>query len=359
VNFIEATKSYEQWLAARIPIVSQDLETKHVHMGADRFAFLRATYYRWAQLFPELEPTLAGAPGLLAVGDLHVENFGTWRDERSRPVWGVNDFDERERLPYTNDLVRLGTSALLAVREERLALKEEHVCAVLLEGYRAGLEAGGQPFALESRHRWLAELVAEAAKAPERWWRRLEQLPPAAEQPAEALALIQELSPGRGWEYTVRARAAGLGSRGHRRLVAVGPFDSALEAREVKQLAPPAGVWLGASFSELSELSELPAGPGRAADPLHVLRAGWVGRRLAPDTIKLDLADYPRRADRRLLHAMGFETANIHLCNGEAISDVRLHVDQLTPENLTDAARRMAARLEHDWHEWRQAWERA
>jgi Uncharacterized protein conserved in bacteria (DUF2252) len=28
---------------------------------------------------------------LLAVGDLHVENFGVWRDSRSKLVWGVND----------------------------------------------------------------------------------------------------------------------------------------------------------------------------------------------------------------------------------------------------------------------------
>jgi len=31
---------------------------------------------------------------VLAVGDLHVENFGTWRDAEGRLIWGVNDFDE-------------------------------------------------------------------------------------------------------------------------------------------------------------------------------------------------------------------------------------------------------------------------
>jgi uncharacterized protein (DUF2252 family) len=56
----------------------------------------------------------AGAPEALAVGDLHVENFGTWRDIEGRLIWGINDFDEAWRLPYTHDLVRLATSALLA-----------------------------------------------------------------------------------------------------------------------------------------------------------------------------------------------------------------------------------------------------
>ena len=349
MNFIAATTSYEEWLTAQISIVPGDVVAKHEAMTSGGFAFLRATYYRWAQLFPEREPMIADAPAVLAVGDLHVENFGTWQDAQSRLVWGVNDFDELERLPYTNDLVRLGTSAMLAASEERLALDEEHACALLLEGYRAGLEAGGRPFVLEHHHRWLRDLVAAAIKTPERWWRDLGKLPLAEERPAEALALIEQLSPGRSWEPTVRARRAGMGSLGQQRLVAVGPFEGAPAAREVKQLAPPAGVWLGA---RTAGASELPNGTGRAADPLHVIRAGWVGRRLAPDSVKLDLGDFSRHADRRLLHAMGVETANIHLCDEEAIGDVRQHVNQLTKDNLAGAARRMALLLEHDRKQW-------
>ena len=48
---------------------------------------------------------------VLAIGDLHLENFGTWRDAEGRLVWGINDFDEAWALPYTNDLIRLATSA--------------------------------------------------------------------------------------------------------------------------------------------------------------------------------------------------------------------------------------------------------
>ena len=50
---------------------------------------------------------------LLAVGDLHVENFGVWRDSQQRLVWGINDFDDACELPFTSDLVRLAASALL------------------------------------------------------------------------------------------------------------------------------------------------------------------------------------------------------------------------------------------------------
>ena len=50
----------------------------------------------------------------LAIGDLHVENFGTWRDKEGRLIWGVDDFDEAYSLPYTHDLVRLAASAEIA-----------------------------------------------------------------------------------------------------------------------------------------------------------------------------------------------------------------------------------------------------
>src|SRR5262249_20118319 len=46
---------------------------------------------------------------------LHVENYGSSRDAEGRLVWGINDFDEAGPPPYTNDLVRLATSAWLAI----------------------------------------------------------------------------------------------------------------------------------------------------------------------------------------------------------------------------------------------------
>jgi aminoglycoside/choline kinase family phosphotransferase len=94
-------------------------------MVGDGFSFLCATFYRWAQLFPALCPKLVGAPKVLGVGDLHVENYGTWRDAEGRLVWDINDFDEACPLPYTNDLVRLATSGWLAVEAETLVIRRD------------------------------------------------------------------------------------------------------------------------------------------------------------------------------------------------------------------------------------------
>src|SRR5690349_12605536 len=144
IGIVEATARYEAWLAERIPLVKADLALKHHAMSAGIFPFLRATFYRWAARWRALAGDVAAAPTVLAVGDLHVENFGTWRDAEGRLVWGVNDFDEAWTLPYTNDLVRLATSALLA----QMSCEPKDGIESILQGYRDCVDAGGKPFAL-------------------------------------------------------------------------------------------------------------------------------------------------------------------------------------------------------------------
>src|SRR5262245_20684828 len=111
-----ANKEYDRWLRTQLDgdIVESDLRAKWDKMSDGPFPFLRATYWRWAQTILDICPDLAAAPPVLAVGDIHLENFGTWRDNDGRLVWGVNDFDEAAEMPYPLDLVRLATSAMLA-----------------------------------------------------------------------------------------------------------------------------------------------------------------------------------------------------------------------------------------------------
>src|ERR1700745_3414681 len=150
MNVVKATRQFEAWLGRRTHIEKKDLRLKHSNMKADVFMFLRATYYRWAQVWPQICPDLAKAPHVLAVGDLHIENFGTWRDVEGRLIWGVNDFDEAHPLAYANDLVRLAVSAHLASEARHLPLKQPDICDSILEGYRAGLRDGWLPRVLRA-----------------------------------------------------------------------------------------------------------------------------------------------------------------------------------------------------------------
>ena len=56
----QATRQYEAWLAGHIRVVKGDLDAKHELMAQDAFSFLRATFYRWMQLFPALLPEGGG-----------------------------------------------------------------------------------------------------------------------------------------------------------------------------------------------------------------------------------------------------------------------------------------------------------
>ena len=80
MNILAATKDYEKWVNRHIPVVKSQFSDKHNLMAASPVQFLRGTFYRWTQLFAEVCPELSKAPAVLAVGDLHIASFGTWRD---------------------------------------------------------------------------------------------------------------------------------------------------------------------------------------------------------------------------------------------------------------------------------------
>lgn len=354
MNAVETTTGYERWLRTQLgAVLDDDLALKHKRMAESASHFLRATYYLWlSRVEREAPPELAHAPELLAVGDLHVENFGCWRDVEGRLAWGVNDFDETATLPYTFDLLRLCTSALVAVRDQHLPLDEGDVCAVVLDGYRHSLEQGGEPFVAAERHAWLATLEAARAADAAAFWAQLTALPELAQAlPVKAQTLLQRLAPAGDWQPTLHRRTAGLGSLGHRRAVAVGIWQGSLAARELKELAPPASNWL----LQRDERPARPgAGPSWAPDPLVAAAGGWQCRRRAPDCVRLELADYARGTERHLLRAMGFETANVHQrSSADAVAQVRAHAARLEVESVQATVEKLAATVEHDWRDWR------
>src|ERR1700678_3703505 len=148
LSFQRATADYESWMRNCTTVISSDLQSKHEQMKESPFGFLRGTFYRWAQLWPSECADLCSAPKVVAVGDLHVNSFGTWRDAEGRLCWGVDDFDEAYPLAYTNDLVRVAASLKIVIDAEGLSIKLKDECKAILEGYRQSLRAGGSPVVL-------------------------------------------------------------------------------------------------------------------------------------------------------------------------------------------------------------------
>jgi len=352
----KATKKYEAWLAKNITIVPTDLALKHTRMGEDLFQFLRATFYRWVQVWPEVCPDLARAPRVLAVGDLHVENFGTWRDHEARLIWGVNDFDEAYPMPYTNDLVRLAVSAHLAISANHLAIAHEDACTAILAGYRAGLEAGGKPFVLEEDNKWLREAATGELRDPVHFWGKMNALPSVrGEVPKSARKAMEDLMPAPGLVYRVTHRVAGLGSLGRERYVALADWEGGRVAREAKALLPSACFWAKEEKgSKKIFYEEIITTAARAHDPFVHLRGRWIVRRLAPHCSRIEMALIPKKRDEeRLLYSMGFETANIHLGSKRAIRSVRRDFAKHKPGWVHAAARKMLDAVRKDWEEWR------
>ena len=325
-------------------------------MAADAFSFLRATYYRWAEIWPEELPELADAPRVLAIGDLHVENYGTWRDAEGRLVWGVNDFDEATNLPYTADLVRMATSAGLAAAEGHLTINLKEACAAVLGGYASCLKAGGRPMVLAENDRWLRKLATGRLRDPVSFWSRMGELPTARGPLASNLQeLLRQRLPRSAGSVRYARRRAGVGSLGLERLVAIAEWNGGLVAHEAKALAPSARDWSHPPHgAERIHYLELVNQSVRCPDPMVEVRDVWLVRRLSPDCSRILLDELPKRRDEaRLLKAMGWEAGNMHLGTRGAGKAILADLARRKQGWLRDAATRMARRLRVDWKEWR------
>lgn len=356
MNIQQATRQYEAWLAGHVRVVKSDLGAKHELMAQDGFSFLRATFYRWMQLFPALCPKPASAPTVLAVGDLHVENYGTWRDAEGRLVWGINDFDEAFPQPYTIDLVRLATSAWLAIEVGHLAFVPANACPAILEGYTKGIENGGEPLVLSEKHPWLREAVTSRLRDPTLFWEKFAALATIKPVPAKVMLMLKQAMPERGLAFRVMHRRAGLGSLGRERFTAIADWRGGKIAREVKALLPSACAWAGGLSNNEIYYSRMLAKAVRAPDPFLVVNGGWVLRRLSPYCSRIELSQLPRSHDaEKLLRAMGRELANVHCGTRRAVAAVRRDLAQRKSQWLRQAAEVMVAATIRDWKEWQNA----
>jgi hypothetical protein len=375
VNIIESTLFYESWLADQTDLQNKRVAAKHARMASSPFPFLRATFYRWLQRWRKECNHLHDRHGdvLLAVGDLHVENFGIWRDSRNRLVWGINDFDEACQVPFTLDLVRLATSIILAAEAVQIEAPLEQVSQLLLGGYEDGIRAAGEPILLEEGDRpELRALVTCVRTPPSSFWAGKFNDAESPEVPARELpsGLEDVLRPafprGSTPVYRRQRRPGGLGSLGRRRYIAAlkcGGDDYI--AREAKALVPSALSWLEMRPAAMSLAGTLLQRIVRSPDPCLQIHDRWLVRQLAPEALKIELPG--SREDSRLvfapalLRSMGFETANVHL-GSRSPNDLQTALDclrrDLGEDWLVTATARMEKATRKDHRAWLKYWKR-
>lgn len=377
IDVSAATRAYDDWMRGLLGnrFDEQDLKLKHRKMsGEDVFPFLRATYYRWAQWFPILCEDLRGAHAVPSVGDAHAENFGTWRDADGRPVWGANDLDEADVLPYTNDLTRLATSLRLAPQRLTERARPRDLAAAVLRGYRQSLKRSGPPTVLSEGGGEVATILVDQTDKTDAFWRTLAKRSrgqPRVTPEARVCELVRASSPLGAevqFEYR-RRRGVGLGSLGRARVKAEGEWAGAPLVREIKARVPAATRWAASLPGSKRRSAEAGGGDDgtaistilgclrRAPDPTVRYDARWFVRRLAPDAVKIEttlLEDVGNWI--RLATAMGQELASVHLAGDrpKRLADVLLEDLRRRPTDwLNEAAKRMAEQTADDHQRWR------
>ena len=118
------------------------LAMKYRHMRSSAFVFLRATCHLFPAQLPQRH-ALPASPAVWSCGDLHLENFGSYKGDNRLPYFDVNDFDEGALIPAAWDLLRLLTSVRLACQPLDFdAARVRALLDALLAAYFGALRGG-------------------------------------------------------------------------------------------------------------------------------------------------------------------------------------------------------------------------
>jgi hypothetical protein len=347
----DLTTGYEHWLAGQIPLDPGDLARKHDELAHDEYRFLRGTYYLWLVRAAREVPEAWGRTPVPLVGDLHVENFGTWRDHDQVRRWGVDDLDELARGSWVLDLVRLAASALLA---PHFTLDDHEVCDSVLGAWYAAQPGA----AVDLRDAPHLEPLVPAFADPAAFYAALARDRRVDDVPAEVVAAAQGVAE-RGWQPTWHVHEAGTGSLGHRRRAGVGrAADLAWHAREAKQLGPPTCVWVAGQVSGVAvprpDATAYDAVVAAVRGPAGSARVdGWQVRDLAPDVVRIRPDGLHHHDSRRLLEAMARAAADVHAGDPGALRAAQGETDPVSEHDFRDLVSTMAGAVRADFREWR------
>ena len=137
---------------------------KYEAMMENHFRFFRGTNH----IFYEDASTavLPDSPVCWISGDLHLENFGTYKSDNRLVYFDLNDFDEAVLAPVALELARLATSIFIGFESLKMEHdKALHMAKLFLKTYSATL-AKGKPNYIEPKTAKgiVAEFLSAASK---------------------------------------------------------------------------------------------------------------------------------------------------------------------------------------------------
>ena len=159
-------------------------------------------------------------------------------------------------------------------------------------------------------------MAAARLHEPEAYWEKLHALRDSPTAPAGALKAIERLMPERGTQTADCAPRRGSGQPGPGAVRGAGGLARRIDrargegAGAIRVRVGGERRRHGADSVSAGARTRRSAAPTRSCK----LQKRWIVRRLAPDCSRIELVALPKERDElKLLHAMGFETANVHL----------------------------------------------
>lgn len=129
------------------------LALKYRAMRKSPLGFLRGTNHLFCETTPD-SPLLRAAPAVWSCGDLHIENFGSYKGDNRLVYFDTNDFDDSALAPCTWDILRFMTSVHAAA--ESLGFDHDaasRLCSAFLSAYTGALGEG--------KARWVERATAQ------------------------------------------------------------------------------------------------------------------------------------------------------------------------------------------------------
>jgi len=118
------------------------LQMKYDKMRSNAFSFFRGTCHLFYDQLP-LGGVFKSAPLTWVCGDLHLENFGSYKGDNRLVYFDLNDFDEAALAPASWEVIRMLTSIRMwADSISMQAADEDCLCATFVDAYASTLSIG-------------------------------------------------------------------------------------------------------------------------------------------------------------------------------------------------------------------------
>ena len=136
----DAVLQIQRFNAARDP---QRLQLKYLAMRGSPSAFLRGSCHLFYDRLAAAGLLRAAAPRVWVCGDLHLENFGSYRADNGLVHFDISDCDESALAPATCDLLRFLTSVRTGAEGLHIDRRRaEELCRGFVHAYAESLALG-------------------------------------------------------------------------------------------------------------------------------------------------------------------------------------------------------------------------